>query len=451
MSGTLTPLPDRLPIAKQDPRDRNERHAQKRKQSAPPVDPQAIEHGTRKQRETRAKGTPHEIIPRKHARRVLGVGVAEVVEDGVEQEEGADGEPAGADDGDDPMGAAGAPAEPEEADGEAEAADEGGREAELGLELTVGVEAGLEEAVQEVEEGRERDEGAGEDADVREAERAEREVVVADEDDREGLEPQVDEGVEQRDVQVEGEDDGLEEGEREGPHQDHHRDLPPRHALGFELRLGLERRRVGFAGPHLAQAHRAAVEDVGGGRLGEQEEDEDEAEAREPHELPDRPLPPFGLGREAADQRSEHGSEHGGDAPDGDAVGAFGGGVHVADGGAAGGQHGRAEEPGQEAEGKQHAEVFGVNDGGLETDEDDEGPDVDGVAADEGHFAQWRPDHGTQAVADDKHRQAEQSGSIGDVEMFLDAFDARGVDGGADVDGGREQADFESDEELFGH
>ena len=86
-------------------------------------------HSCCEQWKSRTERTSHEIVARKHAGRILWVGVREVVEHGVEEEEGSEGEEGGADDGHDPgeMGArVGGPAEPEEADRDAEGADEGG-------------------------------------------------------------------------------------------------------------------------------------------------------------------------------------------------------------------------------------------------------------------------------------------------------------------------------------
>ena len=97
--------------------------------------------GGRPMGRTSAKGTAHEIISGEHRGCVVGIRIAEVVEDGVEQQERADREPSGADDGHDPMDVgARRPAEPEQADGDAEAADKGGGEAEFGFELAVRVE-----------------------------------------------------------------------------------------------------------------------------------------------------------------------------------------------------------------------------------------------------------------------------------------------------------------------
>jgi hypothetical protein len=181
-------------------------------------------HGAREKRESGTKGTPHEIVSGEDAGGVLGVGVGEVVQDGVEEEEGPDGEEGTSDDGHDPGDAgAGCPAEPEETDGDEETADHGGDQALLGANVAVFVEFRLE-AVLEVEEVRgDNGEGADEDAEVGEALGADAEAVDADEDDGEGLEPDVEEAVDEGDVKIEKEDlvrqllvcDSFEKRERE--------------------------------------------------------------------------------------------------------------------------------------------------------------------------------------------------------------------------------------------
>ena len=74
------------------------------------------------------------------------------------------------------------PPEPEQRDGDAEAAHAGGEEALLGGDVAGGVEAGLEAIAQVDEEGGDDGEGAGEEAEVGEAFGAEGEVVDVYED-----------------------------------------------------------------------------------------------------------------------------------------------------------------------------------------------------------------------------------------------------------------------------
>ena len=189
------------------------------------------------------------------------------------------------------------PAEPEQADGDAEGADDARVEALLGLDLALLVELRLEESVQVPEVGRDGDQGADEDSEISETFGAEVEVVDVDEDDHERLEPDVEDAVDERDVQVEEEDHGLGEVEGEGSDEGHHDDGSRCHALGHEFGLADE---LVVAGD-LAQALGAADEDVVGAGFGEEEEEEDEAEGADPHQLPDGPGPGRG---EAAFDRS---------------------------------------------------------------------------------------------------------------------------------------------------
>lgn len=161
----------------------------------------------------------------------------------------------------------GGPAEPEEADGNGEGADAGGRQAPLGSELAVGVELGLDDAVEVPGEGWEHEEDADEDAEEGEALEPEAEAVDAAEDDGEGLEPDVQQAVDEGDVEVECEHDGLGEEEREGPHQHHLRHVPARHLLANQL--GLADKPV--VSRELSQPPRPPVQDVGRRRLGQEE------------------------------------------------------------------------------------------------------------------------------------------------------------------------------------
>ena len=109
--------------------NRNERNTQESQRRTRPRHAKVVIHSIREQRKSRTERTSHEIVASKHTSRILGVGVREIVEHRVEEEKGPEGEEGGADDGHDPgeMGACvGGPAEPEEADGNAEGADEGG-------------------------------------------------------------------------------------------------------------------------------------------------------------------------------------------------------------------------------------------------------------------------------------------------------------------------------------
>ena len=158
-------------------------------------------HPRREQREPRAETAPHKVVPRQHTGRILRVRVGEVIEGGLEEEESADGEEAGANYRHNPVNArARGPAEPKETDGYAKGADESGREAFLGFDLAVVVELRLDYLVEVIEERRNDEGGAEEDAHERETFLAEVELVDADEDDGKGFEPDVQEAVDESDV-----------------------------------------------------------------------------------------------------------------------------------------------------------------------------------------------------------------------------------------------------------
>ena len=114
-------------------------------------------------------------------------------------------------------------------------------------------------------------------------------MVDADEDDGETFEPEVEQAVDERQVEVEEEADGLGEGERKWSNEDHQPDLFTRHPLGLKLRLALE---LGIIRQR-PDSHRPSIEDITPTCLREEEEQEDEAKTRQPHQLPYRPLPPF--------------------------------------------------------------------------------------------------------------------------------------------------------------
>ena len=207
----------------QNPRNRNKNNRQKRQRRTGPTNPKIIIHSPRKQRKPGTKRRPKQVIPGQHRSRIHGIRIGQIIQHGVEEQERADGEEPGAHDGHDPVDTgSSAPAEPEETDGDEAAAYTSGREPILWFDVAVGVESGLEPLVEPVVEGGNHEEGADEDADVGEALLAEVEVVDAHEDDGEGLEPDVEEAVDEGDVHVEEEDHGLEEVESEWSDEDGH-------------------------------------------------------------------------------------------------------------------------------------------------------------------------------------------------------------------------------------
>lgn len=280
MRSQLTRPPDPPPIIIQHKRNRNKPHTQEAQQATRPPHPELMVHRIREQRKRRPERTPHQIIPRKHAGDILRIRIPQVRQHGHEEQKRAHAEERTADDGHDPMHARPRrPAEPEEADGDEEGADEGRLQADLGPQLALGVELRFHVAVIVVEKGNHGDDGADEDADEGETLGAEGEAVDADEDDGKGFEPEVEEAVDEGEVEVEEEADGFGEGEGEGPDEDHGADFLAGHAFGFDLGFALHARVVGQG----SDAHGAAVEDVAAAGFGEEEEEEEEAEAGEPH------------------------------------------------------------------------------------------------------------------------------------------------------------------------
>lgn len=96
----------------------------------------------------------------------------------------------------------GGPAEPEEANGDAEGADEGGGKALFGLEFTGGVELGFDDFVEVEEKWGDDEDGANEDTDEGETFLAEVEAVDVYEDNGERFEPYVEEAVDEGYVEV---------------------------------------------------------------------------------------------------------------------------------------------------------------------------------------------------------------------------------------------------------
>lgn len=123
-----------------------------------------VEQGGREKGESSTEAGPHQIVTRQHAGRILRVCVRQVIEHGVEEQNGADGEPGAADNGHDPVdtieqffyqlsiantgrGRCGGflprprtPPEPKQADWNTETSYASGRKSLLRLYLTVHIE-----------------------------------------------------------------------------------------------------------------------------------------------------------------------------------------------------------------------------------------------------------------------------------------------------------------------
>ena len=147
------------------------------------------------------------------------------------------------------------------------------------------------------EVGRDGNECTDEDTEICKAFSTDIEVVDFDEDDHEGLEPDIQDAVDEGDVKVEEKDHGLGEVEGERSDERHHDDGLRSHALGHKLWLADKL----VISSNLAEALGAAYKNVVGACFGEEEEKKGETEGTYPHQLPDGPSPGCG---EAAFNRS---------------------------------------------------------------------------------------------------------------------------------------------------
>ena len=77
----------------QNERNRNESDGNERQRAARPIDTQVRVHRVREQRESRTESGSHEVVAGEHRRCVVWVSVGEVIQDTVEEQERADGEP----------------------------------------------------------------------------------------------------------------------------------------------------------------------------------------------------------------------------------------------------------------------------------------------------------------------------------------------------------------------
>lgn len=121
------------------------------------------------------------------------------------------------------------PTEPEQTDGDEEPANACGRQTQFWLTLAILVEFGLEVFVQPPEERRDDDERSNKDTKEGETLFTEVKLVDADKDDGEGLKPDVEEAVDERNIEVEQEHHWLGEVEGEWTDKGHLNDLVTSH------------------------------------------------------------------------------------------------------------------------------------------------------------------------------------------------------------------------------
>ena len=118
----------------------------------------------------------------------------------------------------------------------------------------------------------------------------------------------------------------------------------PRHMLTHNLGLTSKT----FDTRQLSQPPCSPIQDIGRARFGQEEYEQHERKATEPHELPDRPRPAFSLSGEPAHQRSEHRPTNSRNAPDTDPIRSLVRCKHIPYACSPGRQYRTADEAGQE-------------------------------------------------------------------------------------------------------
>lgn len=246
----------------------------------------------------------------------------------------------------------------------------------LRTKSTIFGEAGLDVVVVVVPVRRNTNQTADTDAEVAQSSNSETESVDLLKGDGDRLQPAVEYSVDEGNVQVEGKNNGLGQGEGERLDQSHLSHVGTRHVFTHNLRLALDLV-VGLAFQTVvlllpfAKTVRATVQDVVRRGLGEKEDQEDEARARNPDEDPDRPSPAFELSCPITDDRTNGGAHDVGDTVDGESVGALGRWEDVCQRSASSSENGGTEETSQETEGEQHADVLCIHNTKVEEHKDD--------------------------------------------------------------------------------
>ena len=135
------------------------------------------------------------------------------------------------------------------------------------------------------------------------------------------------------------------------------------------------RHHVGLAGKSvvagkLTKALGAAVENVRRASLWQEEEEEDQTEAGEPHQLPNCPGPAIGFDREATNEGTENRTANCADAPDCKTISLLLWTIHVGDGSTTSRKGRRSEEAREEPESEKHSKVDRESCWDLKEDED---------------------------------------------------------------------------------
>lgn len=236
-------------------------------------------HSSREQRKSCTKRAPHQIIPRIHASDVRWIRIPQITQHSHEQQKGADREERTPNNRHDPMHTRSSrPTKPKQTHRYKKTPHHRRNKPQLRVQLPILIELRLQIPMRPPEERRHDDKSPNQDPQERQPLRPQTKPVDPHEHDGKRLEPDVQQAVHERDVHVQEEDDGLAEAEREGPDEHHGHDLAAAHVLRFDFGLALQ---VGVVGG-FAHALRPPVEDVAAAGFGEEEDQEDEAGAREP-------------------------------------------------------------------------------------------------------------------------------------------------------------------------
>ena len=203
-------------------------------------------------------------------------------------------------------------------------------------------------------------------------------MVNVEKHDREALKPEIQQSIDQRQVKVDEETDRF--GEREGERADehHHRNLFSGHSLRLNLWLALQPRIV----CQRPDPHCPSVKNVATACLRQTEEQEEEAKCGQPHQFPNRPPPVQTFYRKASNEGAEGRPTNSRHPPDTDAIGLFLRLVYICNSGAAGGEHGAADEASDEAECEQHTAVGGIDDRQLKENEGEQGTNINRISTD---------------------------------------------------------------------
>lgn len=326
-----------------------QRNRNEPQQRVPPPDAQGFVHLGPGQGQEGGDGAAHDGKGGEGAGGVHGVGVDDVGLDGEPDADDADAEGDEADDGDDPVdGLVGAPAVPEEGDGEEEGEVDAVGEAHLGLvDAVVGLGHAHDGLVGEDGEGAEAACVADEQGEVDDAGDADGPAVAALEDHGDGVEEEVETAVGEGDVEGDAEEDGGEEEELHGADEAVEKDTALR--LGGCIWVDVAASKF-WSVEFLSESVRFALDEDLVVGLALEEDHGDENERRGDEGDPVDPAPANGLCYETTDDRGTRRTKHGAKHPKSHGSATFTHGEEVGDDGAADGLRSRPSDAAHETE-----------------------------------------------------------------------------------------------------